>query len=348
MELAPRPERPRADLGQVRIESPVLATAPPTVDLVPRPERPRADLGQVRIESPVLATVPAPVELAPRPERPRADLGQVRIEDPALATVPAPVELPPRPEKEDRQPDEDRQREEKRQHEEKRQREEARTKTRFTHVHSRVMTDAEHTAAEISTARGPAPTRALCLAAQEALAEHAAGDRYTATPEVAGVPLAVGTLRQELEREILDILAVPEPRGARIPPPEPEAVAKLLRTVQDLAERRIDHAAVEEGLHLPRTEREPTTAAPAAEQPTPPASAVPAVSKASRADVYTDEKNPVRGADQGPGGVTSHPPNQGQAPQAQVTHTGGMDEGARQSGERGLRPEDDTGDRAPR
>ena len=126
-----------------------------------------------------------------------------------------------------------------------------RAKTRFEFVQSRVMVDAQHAAAELTHDWRPAPTRALCLAAQEALAEHAAGDRYAATSQVAGAPLAVGQLRLDLELEILDILDVPKPRGARIPPPEPEAVAKLIQTVQDLADRRIHHAAMEEGLELP-------------------------------------------------------------------------------------------------
>ena len=52
------------------------------------------------------------------------------------------------------------------------------------------MTDAEHAAAELAHHRRPAPTRALCLAAQGEL--DTAGDRYIATPEVAGRPLAVG------------------------------------------------------------------------------------------------------------------------------------------------------------
>ena len=126
-----------------------------------------------------------------------------------------------------------------------------RAKTRFELVQSRVMVDARHAAAELTHDWRPAPTRALCLAAQKALTEHAAGDRYAATPQVAGAPLAVGQLRQDLELEILDVLDVPKPRGARIPPPEPETVAKLVQKVQDLADRRIRHAAMEEGLELP-------------------------------------------------------------------------------------------------
>ena len=124
-------------------------------------------------------------------------------------------------------------------------------KTRFELVQSRVMVDARHAAAELTHDWRPAPTRALCLAAQKALTEHAAGDRYAATPQVAGAPLAVGQLRQDLELEILDVLDVPKPRAARIPPPEPETVAKLVQKVQDLADRRIRHAAMEEGLELP-------------------------------------------------------------------------------------------------
>ena len=98
-ELPPRPERPRADLAQVRIENPAPAAALPPVELPPRPERPRADLAQVRIENPAPAAALPPVELPPRPERPRADLAQVRIENPAPAAALPPVELPPRPER---------------------------------------------------------------------------------------------------------------------------------------------------------------------------------------------------------------------------------------------------------
>ena len=176
-----------------------------------------------------------------------------------------------------------------------------RAETRFEHVKTHAMGNAEHAAAELAHDRRRAPpTMALCLAAQE----HVAGGRYTATQEVAGVPLAVGRLRRDLELEILDILADPEPRGARIPPPEPEAVASLVQTVQDLADRRIHNAAVEEGLHLPRTEREVETAAPADEQPAPPVSDTPQHEQsAAAANPYDSEIAPVRGSEAGPGGV---------------------------------------------
>ena len=55
--------------------------------------------------------------------------------------------------------------------------------TQFELVQSRVMVDAPHAAAELTKKWRPAPTRALCLAAQKALTEHAAGDRYAASPQ---------------------------------------------------------------------------------------------------------------------------------------------------------------------
>ncbi len=55
------------------LEGMALPPPVPPVELAPRPERPRADLDQVRIENPAPAAAPAPVELAPRPERPRPD-----------------------------------------------------------------------------------------------------------------------------------------------------------------------------------------------------------------------------------------------------------------------------------
>ena len=153
-----------------------------------------------------------------------------------------------------------------------------RTETRFVHVKAHAMGNAEHAAAELAhDRRHDPPTVALCQAAQARVAG-AGGSRYTATQEVAGIPLAVGRLRKDLETEIIDILADPEPkpRGARIPPPEPEAVASLVQTVRDLADRRIHNAAVEEGLDLDLSRAEPApTAAPADEQPAPPASDTP-------------------------------------------------------------------------
>ena len=301
-DLPPRPERQRMD---VRIDIPAPLDVPASPDLPPRPERQRMD---VRIDIPARPApldVPASPDLPPRPERQRMD---VRIDRPAPVDEPASPDLPPRPE---RQPDEDRQPD---QRENERITAVAaaeaarRAETRFGHVHARVMTDATHAAAEIAHHRRPAPTSALYQAAQGAL-EHAAGDnRYAATPEVAGVPLAVGQLRFDLEREILDILAVPEPRHARIPPPEPEAVAKMLKAVQTLAERRIHHAAMEEGLHLPHTKREPTAAAPAAEQPAPPPADTPAAQDLERStaddNLYNDPQAPVRNKGGEAGGVT--------------------------------------------
>ena len=268
----------------------------------------------------------AEIEMETRLRRERAARQPAAARDQAAAPPPprrqqAPVELAPRPDEETR-------REEERQPDEERREEERiaagrRTEMRFVHVRAHAIFDAERGAAELAN-RWPAPTRALCLAAQEGL-EHAAGGRYTATPEVSGTPLAVGQLRQELEREILDILAGPEhaSRHARIPPPRPEAVAEMVQAVQDLADRRIHHAAVEEGLDLPQAERAPT-AAPADEQPAPPASEAPqhpslAVREeserqpvrrepaAGRPSPSADEQHPDRGAGQGPGGATSPP-----------------------------------------
>ena len=71
----PKPERPRADLDQVRIEPEPVVVPPPIVP-IPKPERPRADLDQVRIE-PEPVVVPPPIVPIPKPERPRADLDQV-------------------------------------------------------------------------------------------------------------------------------------------------------------------------------------------------------------------------------------------------------------------------------
>ena len=180
--------------------------------------------------------------------------------------------------------------------------------TRFELVQSRVMVYAPHAVATQNWR--PAPTRALCLAAQDALAEHAAGDRYAATPQVAGAPLAVGQLRQDLEPEILEILADPKPRarGARIPPPEPEAVASLVQKVRDLADRLIQNAAKEQGLDLDLSRAEPVpTAAPADEQPAPPPADTPAAQDIERPpadDPYKNPKSPVRGEGEGAGGLS--------------------------------------------
>ena len=264
MQPGPVPERPGVDLARVRIEAP--RAAPRLTEQRPEPPSPRADLARVRIEAPRAA--PRLTEQRPEPPSPRADLARVRIEAPRAA--PRLTEQPPEPPSAQNiareQASEARVQEERIAAAEAARRKE---QMRFTNIKAHVMDDAEREGAELANRR-PAPTRALCEAARTELeAQHAAaGDRYTATAEVSGAPLAVGALRRELEREI--ILAVPEQgskRHARIPPPRPEAIAELVHAVQDRADRLIRHAAVEQGLDLPPDNR---TAAPADEQPSPP------------------------------------------------------------------------------
>ena len=199
----------------------------PPVELAPRPERPRADLDQVGIENPAPATAPAPVDLAPRPARPRADLDQVRIENPALAAAPAPVELAPGPERP--RPDQERiaaaeaaRREEERRREEARQRRDE--EMQAAHVQDYAIDGTESDGAALAK-RQPAPAGALWEAVRAQLE-----DQHAATPEVSGgAPRPV----QKVGREIaLEILAVAEhasraSSGRHAPPPRPEAIAEM-------------------------------------------------------------------------------------------------------------------------
>ena len=230
---------------------------PPTMTMRPSPTLHRDD---ARVGLDVRPTPPTMTMRPPPKERPA--VAQVPRPDQDLAASPTPA-----PQAADR--------------ETKRIAAAAATEAtrRFEHVKAHAMRNAEHAAAELAhDRRHDPPTVALYQAAQARVAG-SSSSRYTATQEVAGIPLAVGRLRKDFETEILDILADPEPkprRRARIPPPEPEAVASLVQTVRDLADRRIQNAGKEEGLDLDLSRAEPApTAAPADEQPAPPASEAP-------------------------------------------------------------------------
>ena len=280
MTMRPSPTLHRDD-ARVGLD---LRPTPPPITMRPSPTLHRDD---ARVGLDVRPT-PPPMTMRPPPKErpaavaqvPRPDHAQVQRPDHDLAASPTPA-----PQAADRETT-------------------RRTESRFEHVKAHAMRTAEHAAAKLAhDRRRDPPTVALCHAALA----HVAGDRYTATQEVAGTPLAVGRLRKDLETEILDILAdpKPKPRGARIPPPEPKAVASLVKTVRDLADRCIQNTAIEEGLDLPRTE-EPTAAAPADEQPTPPASEAPQPARQpiQPEPVYGPELHPDRGAGEGAGGTS--------------------------------------------
>ena len=262
MKLGPAPERPRADLAQVRIEAPAAAVLP--MKLGPAPERPRADLAQVRIEAP--APVPSsPMKLGPAPERPRADLAQVRIEAPA--PVPSsPMKLGPAPERPRADLDEETRREEERQSEERR--EEAEETQRET---ERLAGEEERRKRDQAAAAAAAEklqrefTAAIRLAldedtykAADDLAAHqpaglpwdeveaeletrrATDDRYTQRLQVGGAMLDVGVSRSDLEEKILDHA---EHQRSRLPPAPPNRVAAAISAavdaIQAAAERLI-------------------------------------------------------------------------------------------------------------
>ena len=226
MTMRPSPTLHRDD-ARVGLD---LRPTPPPMTMRPSPTLHRDD-ARVGLD---LRPTPPPMTMRPPPKErpaavaqvPRPDHAQVPRPDHDLAASPTPA-----PQAADRETT-------------------RRTESRFEQVKAHAMRTAEHAAAKLAhDRRRDPPTVALCHAALA----HVAGDRYTATQEVAGTPLAVGRLRKDLETEILDILAdpKPKPRGARIPPPEPKAVASLVQTVRDLADRSIQNAAIEEGLDLP-------------------------------------------------------------------------------------------------
>ena len=302
-DLPPRPERPRMD---VRIENPAPFIEPASPDLPPRPERPRMD---VRIENPAPFIEPASPDLPPRPERPRMDVRienpapfiepaspdlpprpeRTRIENPAPPDVPASPDLPPRPDPRD----EERQRRE----EERRRRDELSEQVSYVERYA-MDGGTERAAAQLAKHR-PAPTRALWDAVREALEDH-----HAVTPD--DEPLA--EVRKRIEHEILAEAEHQSPRTSRrIPPPRPEAITEMVEALQDRADRLIRPPAEAVGLDLP-----PRTAAPADEQPAPPASEAPHPDPlpdirdepARQPIVYGPELNPDRGAGEGAGGTS--------------------------------------------
>ena len=310
-DLPPRPERPRMD---VRIEIPAPFIEPASPDLPPRPERPRMD---VRIEIPAPFIEPASPDLPPRPERPRMD---VRIEIPAPFIEPASPDLPPRPERtriENPAPrdvpalpdlppppdprDEERQRRE----EERRRRDELSEQVSYVERHAMDGGNVERAGAHLAKRR-PAPTRALWDAVRETLKGN-----HAVTPD--DEPLA--EVRNRIEHEILAEAEHQSPRTSRRipPPPPPEAIKEMVKALQDRADKLMRPAAEAVGLDLP-----PRTAAPADEQPAPPASEAPHPDPDPLLDirdeparqpihpepVYGPELNPDRGAGEGAGGAS--------------------------------------------
>ena len=294
MTMRPSPTLHRDD-ARVGLD---LRPTPPPITMRPSPTLHRDD---ARVGLDVRPT-PPPMTMRPPPKErpaavaqvPRPDHAQVPRPDHDLAASPTPA-----PQAADRETTD------------RTEAAAAASVGRFERVKAHAMRTAEHAAAGLAhDRRRDPPTVALC---QAALA-HVAGDRYTATQEVAGTPLAVGRLRKDLETEVLDILAVPKPRarGARIPPPEPEAVASLVKTVRDLADRLIQNAGKEEGLDLDLSRAEPADehAPPASEAPHPDPDPLldirdePAPQPIQPEPVYGPELNPDRGAGEGAGGTS--------------------------------------------
>ena len=252
VELPPRSERPRADLDQVRIENPAPAAALPLVELPPRSERPRADLDQVRIENPAPAAALPLVELPPRSERPRVDLDQVRIENPAPAAALPLVELPPRPER-PRAPDDERQRADaaaaaEREAETAAAARAAKLKRDFDWAAAGTSDDTRKAASDlVATQPAGLPLDRVDVALD---GRHSAPDdhRYAERLDIGhGAVLDIGTLRRDLEADILDhATKIPRGRGrSAVPPVRPDTVADaviaMVKRIQAAADQLVTH-----------------------------------------------------------------------------------------------------------